>query len=115
MKNKQENYVDEAGTEWPTAPKTPTHTPTPFIKGTAIENKMQEYFNKSLPEIVRAVNAHEELVKASKDALAMIQYYREAVIKGQIVGTHPGALCSNDYDIRNNLEQAIARAEGGLI
>lgn len=90
---------------------TKQHTPTPWHLKTSFKNELPHYslegsLNRTIASdilgkenvefIVRAVNSHEALLKAAKQALAELERYKE--------GT----------DERYALRSAIAQAEGGL-
>lgn len=94
----------------------PSHTPTPWALNEPIKTEIVSGYGstdigvaQNLREadaafIVRAVNSHEELVKALKDVLF--------VLKGQ--AEHGNFLDSSERDIslEGVVEQAIAKAEG---
>lgn len=63
------------------------------------------------PQIVLAVNMHEELLEACRKASTLVDYYRRAVMTGHIVGTHSGALVQGDYEVMDSLDKAIRKAE----
>lgn len=92
---------------------TPREEPTTAAQHTPLHNQGIEKVIRNCPgltsnekdEIVRAVNAHEELVKALK-------LVDEFLANGTAL--HPGSLISDEGDIsaRDYIAQAIAKAEG---
>jgi hypothetical protein len=122
------NYIDEAGQEWPFEVET-KHAPPPWkfhlgrganprfhiqteggyqIASTPALDSLSKEENEGRENdaafIVRAVNAHEELLASAKNALNVLA----GVATGQLVGIHP------DSNAIRELRLAIAKAEGKL-
>lgn len=72
------------------------------------EELMSSFKITGAGEIERLQNINAELLEACKIALALLQEYRERVIKGEITGK----LLEGDYEPTRLLEKAIKTTEG---